>query len=78
MVPWLRILLIVVGSIIFAFSVGNAVKIEQTAGYYKCSACNHKYVPTYKSVFWAKHMGRTRKMKCPKCGEKSWQRKILK
>lgn len=73
----LRILLIVAGSIMFAFGVGNAIKIEQTAGYYECSVCNHKYVPTYQSVFWAQHIGRTRKMKCPKCGKKSWNKKVI-
>ena len=78
METWLRILLIVAGSIIFAFGAGNAIKIEQTAGYYECSECNHKYVPTYKSVFWAQHMGRTRKMKCPNCGKKTWNKKVLK
>ena len=74
---WIRILLIVYGIVIFAFGVGSAVKIEQTAGYYECSKCNYKYVPTFKSVFWAQHMGRTRKMKCPKCGKNSWQKKVL-
>lgn len=78
METWLRILLIIAGSIIFAFGVGNAIKIEQIAGYYECSECNHKYVPTYQSVFWAQHMGRTRKMKCPNCGKKSWHKKVLK
>ena len=78
MESWLKILLIVVGSIIFAFGISSAIKIEQTAGYYECKKCNHKYVPTYQSVFWAQHMGRTRKMKCPKCGMKSWHKKVLK
>ena len=78
METWLRILLIVAGSIIFAVGTGNAVRIEQTAGYYECPECNHKYVPTYQSVFWAQHMGRTRKMKCPKCRKKTWQKKVLK
>ena len=74
---WIRILLIVSGSIIFAFGMGNAIKIEQTAGYYECSKCHFKYVPKYQSVFWAQHMGRTRKMKCPNCGKKSWHKKVL-
>ena len=77
MAAWLRILLIIIGSVIFAFGVGNTVKIEQIAGYYECSNCNHKYVPTYQSVFWARHMGRTRKMKCPKCSKRSWQKKVI-
>jgi len=53
------------------------LKIEQTAGYYECRKCHHKYIPTYKSVNLAMHMGRTRYMKCPKCNKKSWQRKVL-
>ena len=72
-----RILLIVLGSIIFAVGIANAVKIEQTAGYYECQKCHYKYVPEYSNVFWAMHMGRTRYMKCPKCSEKSWQKKVL-
>ena len=78
METWLRIILIATGLIIFAFGVGYAVKIEQIAGYYECSNCHHKYVPTYKKVLWSQHMGRTRKMKCPNCGEKTWNKKVLK
>ena len=77
MANWLRVLLIVAGSVIFAVGIGNAVKIEQTAGYYECPNCHHKYVPTYQSVFWAPHTGRTRYMKCPECGKRSWQKKVL-
>lgn len=54
-----------------------AVKIEQVAGYYKCKECGHSYVPTYKTVNLAMHMGRTRYMRCPNCGKKSWQKKVL-
>ena len=77
MQSWLRIVLIVVGSIIFAVGMANAIKIEQTAGYYECQKCHHKYVPDYKSVFWAMHMGRTRYLKCPKCNEKTWNKKVI-
>ena len=54
------------------------LSIERTAGYYECGHCHHKYVPTYNSVLWSMHMGRTRYMKCPKCGQKSWQKKVIK
>ena len=54
-----------------------SVKIEQVAGYYKCKECGHSYVPTYKAVNLAMHMGRTRYMRCPNCGKKSWQKKVL-
>ena len=39
MESWLRILIIIVSSIIFIVGVCNAIKIEQTAGYYECNKC---------------------------------------
>ena len=54
-----------------------ALKIEQTAGYYECQKCHHKYVPTYKDVFLAMHYGRMRYMKCPECNKRSWQKKVI-
>ena len=74
----IRIILIVLGSIIFVFGLGNGTKIEQVAGYYECGKCHHKYVPTYSSVFFAMHVGRTRYMKCPKCHKNSWNKKVIK
>ena len=75
--PIIRVLLIAFGSVVFAIGVAYALKIEQKAGYYECAKCNYKYVPTYKSVFFAMHKGRTRYMKCPKCGKMSWSKKII-
>ncbi len=73
----IRILLIIAGSIIFTVGVIKAIKIEQTAGYYECDKCHYKYIPTYKSVLFAMHYGRNRYMKCPKCNEKGWNKKVL-
>ena len=75
---YLRIILIGIGIIEFAISMLYALYIEQVAGYYECKNCHHKYVPTYKSVFFAPHVNRTRYMKCPKCHKKSWHKKVLK
>ena len=77
MEEWLRILLILIGFFPLVFACPFMLRIEQVAGYYKCKACGHCYVPTYKAVNLAPHMGRTRYMKCPKCGKKSWQKKVL-
>ena len=74
---WQRIVLIVSGLIPCFIGILFAVKIEQVAGYYECKHCKHKYVPTYKAVNLAPHMGRTRYMKCPKCSKKSWQKKVI-
>ena len=75
---WLRVLIIAGGIIVFLIAMFFALRIEQVAGYYKCAKCNHTYVPKYNSVFMAMHMGRTRYMKCPKCGKRSWQKKVVK
>lgn len=77
MQDYLRILLIVFGFAVFVIAMVFALRIEQVAGYYACAKCGHKYVPTYGSVVRAMHMGRTRYMKCPHCGERSWQKKVL-
>lgn len=74
---WIFWLLFGIGAAQFIVCVLFALRIEQVAGYYKCQKCGHKYVPTYKSVNLAMHMGRTRYMKCPKCGKKSWQKKVI-
>ena len=74
---WIKILLIAFGIITFAVGMYNCTKIEQTAGYYECTKCHHKYVPTYSSVLWSMHINRTRYMKCPVCQKKSWQKKVI-
>ena len=74
---WLRITLIIIGFVPVLVLTPFMLKIEQTAGYYECKECHHKYIPAYKSVFVSMHMGRTRYMKCPECGKRSWQKKVI-
>ena len=77
MEDWQRIVLIISGFIPAFIGICVALKIEQVAGYYECKKCGHRYVPTYKAINLSMHMGRTRYMKCPKCQEKSWQKKVI-
>ena len=71
-------LFIAIPSLIYIVIVGIVLlKVEQIAGYYECGKCHNKYIPTYKSVNLAPHLGRTRYMKCPKCNKKSWNKKVL-
>jgi len=74
---WLRIVLIVFVFVMIFTVAFIAVGIEQKAGYYECQHCHHRYVPTYWQTNLAMHMGRTRYMKCPECGKRSWQKKVL-
>ena len=73
----LRISLMALGFILFFAGCFYALRIEQTAGHYVCKECGHRYVPTYKAVTLAAHTARTRYMRCPQCGKKSWQKKVL-
>lgn len=77
MKEWLKILLIVVGLAISMVGLMFAIKIEQTAGYYECRKCGHKYVPTFNRVMFSMHIGRTRYMKCPHCQKRSWNKKVI-
>ena len=74
---WVFWLLFGIGLVQFIICTLFALRIEQVAGYYECQKCGHRYVPSYMSVNMAMHMGRTRYMKCPHCGKRSWQKKVL-
>lgn len=69
--------LIAVGFVQFLACGLLATRIEQTAGYYECAKCGHRYVPSYWAVNFAMHVNRTRYMKCPACHKRSWQKKVL-
>ena len=74
---WKRVLLCFSGFIPSFIGFFFAIKIEQVAGYYECGECKHRYVPTFKAASFSMHMGRTRYMRCPQCGKKSWQKKVV-
>ncbi len=74
---WIFFLLFGVGLAQFIVCMSFALRIEQVAGYYECRKCGHRYVPDYRTVSLAMHMGRTRYIKCPACGKRSWQKKVI-
>lgn len=72
-----QILLFILAFVFLIIGVSFALKIEAETGYYECQKCHNKYVPKYSSVYFAMHLGTSRYMKCPKCGKKSWQKKVM-
>ena len=60
-----------------AVAIGFALCIEHDAGYYQCPHCGKAYVPTKRAVVLAPHLGRSRKMRCPYCGQKGYHKKVL-
>ena len=74
---WLRMVLSAFALVMILLVSFIAVGIEQKAGFYECACCHHRYVPSYRQVILSMHRGRTRYMKCPVCGKRSWQKKVL-
>ena len=74
---WIRVVVLIIAVIAFFVICLFALKFEQKAGFYECEKCKHRYVPKYLKVLMAMHVGRTRYMRCPKCGKTSWQKKVL-
>ena len=72
-----QILLFILAFAFLIIGVSFALKIEAETGYYECQKCHNKYIPKYSSVYFAMHLGTTRYMKCPKCGKRSWQKKVM-
>ena len=69
--------IICISTTIFVIVGFIALKFELDAGYYECKNCHHKHVPPYFTVLLAPHMSTTRYLKCPKCGKRSWARKVM-
>ena len=69
-----------IGIAAFAILLGGVIQalaIETYTGWYECAHCHKRYVPGFSRVFIAPHIGTTRYMKCPSCGRRSWQKKVL-
>jgi transcriptional regulator with XRE-family HTH domain len=77
MEEWLRLLLIVVGMLPLVICCPFLLRIEQVAGYYECKNCHHRYMPAFKAINLAPHIGRSRQLRCPECGKKAWHKKVL-
>ena len=69
--------LVLIALLILFVGIYFALNIERDAGYYECSFCHHRYVPDFSHVVMAMHIGRSRLMKCPSCGKRTWQKKVL-
>lgn len=77
MEEWKQVVIVLSSMIPLLVAIPFLLRIEQVAGYYECQHCHNKYVPKYGPVFIAPHIGRTRYMKCSKCGKGSWHKKVI-
>ena len=77
MEEWKQVVIVLSSMVPLLVAIPFLLRIEQVAGFYECKHCHHQYVPQYKSVFIAPHIGRSRYMKCPECGKWSLQKKVI-
>ena len=70
--------IITVSTIIVVLAAFYALKLEVEAGYYECKECHNRYIPSYMEALMAPHMSTTRYLKCPKCGKRTWSKKVMK
>ena len=63
--------------VVFLPTCFYALMLEVSVGAYKCKNCGYEIVPTYKQALNAMHRGTTRYLKCPKCNERTWCKKVL-
>lgn len=66
-----------VSTIILVAVAFYGLKLEVDTGYYECRNCHHRFTVKYIMALIAPHMFTTRYLRCPKCNEKSWAKKIL-
>ena len=72
-----QLVTIIAITVVFLIPCFFALKLEVSVGAYKCKNCENEFVPTYKEALNAMHMGTTRHLKCPKCGKRSWCKKVI-
>ena len=69
--------IICVSTVVFIAVCFYALKLEIDAGYYECHNCHHRFIPTYFTALITPHMSTTRFLKCPKCGKRTWSKKVM-
>ena len=75
--PWMLVAILTL-CVVFLIPCFYALKLEVSVGAYKCKNCGYEIVPTYKQALNAMHRGTTRYLKCPKCGKRTWCKKVIK
>ena len=77
METWLRVVLIVIAVVTIGSGIGIACVLDKDAGVYECKHCGERFVPTMKAYLFALHTPTKRRLRCPKCGKKSFCKKRL-
>ncbi len=74
---WLRIVLIGIAVVLAVSNVALIVLIAVNTEIYECGKCGGKFVPTLSAYVMAPHTLTRRRLKCPYCGKRCWNRSRL-
>ena len=74
---WIRIVLIVIGTVVVVFGIAIACVLDRDVGAYECPECNTRFVPELKDYIMGAHTITKRKLTCPHCGAHRYCRKVL-
>lgn len=74
---WIRIVLIVIGTVVVVFGIAIACVLDRDASAYECPECNTRFVPELKDYIMGAHTITKRKLTCPHCGAHRYCRKVL-
>ena len=66
------VILLIVSMIFLYICIFYLAKYDYETGIYKCKKCGRTFKPTFEAYFWGAHTIKTRYLKCPDCGQKSW------
>lgn len=72
-----KLLLVLIACAIFSVGLIVVMQGERTIGYYQCNDCGEFLVPTFLEYMMGIHTIKKRRLKCPKCGKKSWCKKVM-
>ena len=72
-----RVLFIVGGAVsMLAGGIGCTV-MELSLGAFACKHCGHRFVPTAMAYILGEHTLTKRRLRCPKCGKRSYCKRVL-
>lgn len=74
---WLRVFLIITGSLVIAAGIAIACVLDRDAGAFECPECNTRFVPEMKDYIMGPHTITRRKLTCPNCGAHKYCKKVL-
>ena len=72
-----RILQVVLATAILLADLAVTLLIAVSTEIYECAACGKKFVPTLSAYLWGLHTMKRRKLKCPHCGKRCWDKSYL-